>query len=377
VTDLDARTLGARIRDARERVGLSQGDLAEQAALERTAVNKIEAGVRKVSAIELADIAAALDVRMASFFREPVPALFAHRMSQDRDTVDSKIDRLIDDLTSDVEFLEALAPAEFGFAASVAKLEDADLQAPASVSEADELAASARRFVGLDEHQPAYDLVGLVSGIGLMAFSADLGVDAADAATVLLRNGGVSLVNSHNKLGRRRLALAHELGHYLAQDQYTVDWRVADHAHEDVEARLDRFARAFLLPELGLREAWKRKESRELREIAVILGSEYRVDMSTLARRVRELGLVEGDQANFIRTVTTTKSDFIDFGLYMEPELEGVTLPLPYQRAVLRLVRDERISRERALDLLQDTFADADLPLMRLRREDEFWNFVS
>lgn len=82
--------MASRNIGARERVGLSQGELAEQASLERTVVNKIEAGVRKVSALELSDIAAALKVRMASFFREPTPALVAHRMRQDQDTVDAR-----------------------------------------------------------------------------------------------------------------------------------------------------------------------------------------------------------------------------------------------------------------------------------------------
>ena len=68
-----------------------------------------------------------------------------------------------------------------------------------------------------------------------------------------MREGGVCLVNSHNKVGRRRLALAHELGHYLLQDEYTVDWRVTD-GGVGLESRLDRFARALLLPAQGLRE---------------------------------------------------------------------------------------------------------------------------
>ena len=111
--------------------------------------------------------------------------------------------------------------------------------------------------------------------------------------------------------------------------------------------------------------------------MGVILGSEYRVDMSTLARRARELDLVGGQEAEFLRSVKTTKADFIEFGLHMEPEMEGVTLPRPYQLAVVRLVREERISRERALELLLDTFTEADLPAIRVRRENEIWNFVS
>jgi hypothetical protein len=58
-------------------------------------------------------------------------------------------------------------------------------------------------------------------------------------------------------------------------------------------------------------------------------------------------------------------------------ELQGTTVPRPFSLAVLRLVRDERISRERALDLLQGTFDEADLPNIRERRPDEVWDFVS
>jgi len=105
----------------------------------------------------------------------------------------------------------------------------------------------------------------------------------ADAGTILLRQGGVCLINSHNKVGRRRLALAHELGHYLIADDYTIDWRVADQHASDIEARLDRFGRVLLLPETGVRSSWARAfETHDLREAAVLVASDYRVDMATL-----------------------------------------------------------------------------------------------
>src|SRR5262249_48681759 len=92
VADIDAQTLGERIRDARKRADLSQEDLGRTVGLERTVVNKIEGGVRKVTALELADIAAAIGVRMSTFFEEPVPALVEHRSSQGLDTADSQVD---------------------------------------------------------------------------------------------------------------------------------------------------------------------------------------------------------------------------------------------------------------------------------------------
>ncbi len=377
MTELDGRMLGTRIKEARERSGLSQAELAERAGLDRTAVSKVESGIRKVSALELLDIASGLGLRMSSLLRESTPALVAHRMQQDRDALSTSVDVLIERLVVDVEFLAELAGDTMGLTESAQTLLGADLRSPTSVRDAEDLAQTARAILHLDDREPVYDLLNLVGDVGLMAFSMDAGVGAADAGTVLLRTGGVSLVNSHNKIGRRRLALAHELGHYLAQDQYSLDWRVGDPASRDIEARLDRFARCFLLPEEGLREEWHRQDGRELRDVAVILGSHFRVDMSTLARRARELDLADAGEADLIRQVSTTRADFVEFGLVMEPQVEGTVLPLKFQRAVLHLVRDERISRERAIDLLRGSFTEDELPPVRIRRDDEIWNSVS
>lgn len=377
MAEIDERALGSRVREARERAGVKQGELANQVGLDRTAVNKIEGGTRKVTALELSAIAHALGVRMSSFFLEPVPALVSHRSSQGLDTSDSKVDRLLASLAANVEFVQSLAPAELGLTGLDERISGLPFQHPGSLSEADSLAAEARALLGLDATEPIRDFVAQVAALGLLVFSVDLGVDTADAGTILLRQGGVTLVNSHNKVGRRRLAGAHELGHYLVADEYTVDWRVAD-SGGDIEALLDRFARALLLPEGGLRSSWSQHmETRSVRDAAVLVGSQFRVDMSTLARRLHELGLIANDEIGMVRKVITTQADIVDFGLVVPSDLEATSLPVPYQKAVLRAFRDERISRERALDLLQGTFADDDLPELRLRRDDEIWNFVS
>ena len=58
-------------------------------------------------------------------------------------------------------------------------------------------------------------------------------------------------------------------------------------------------------------------------------------------------------------------------------ELDGTKVPQNFARAVVKLVREEQISRERALELLQGTFNETDLPQPRPRRSDEIWKFVS
>lgn len=53
----DRRTLGARLRAAREYLGLSQDEVARAIGLARPAVSLIESGQRKVDALELKKLA--------------------------------------------------------------------------------------------------------------------------------------------------------------------------------------------------------------------------------------------------------------------------------------------------------------------------------
>lgn len=380
MADIDARTLGERIRDARKRADLSQEDLGQAVGLERTVMNKIEGGVRKVTALELSDIAAAIGVRMSTFFEEPVPALVAHRSSQGLDTTDSQIDALLAKFASEVEFVASLGVDELGLNAADI-VTQAGITQPSTNADAEALAVKARDLMALSAEEPIRQLSDCVASLGLLAFSRDVGKDTADAGTILLPRGGVTLVNSYMKVGRRRLALAHELGHYLIADAYTVDWRVADHSDQAVpmESRLDRFARALLLPKAAVTRQWREKVARSgERTAAILLASQFRVDMATLATRLKELGLADTETVALMRKYRTTQTDIVEMNLHVPlEELEGTTVPRPFARAVLRLVRDERISRERALDLLQGTFDEADLPHVRERRADEIWNFVS
>ena len=63
-TESDRQTLGERLRVAREYVGLKQDDVARHLAIPRSALSHIEAGQRKVDALEL--------TRMAKLYQRPV-----------------------------------------------------------------------------------------------------------------------------------------------------------------------------------------------------------------------------------------------------------------------------------------------------------------
>jgi len=365
--------MGERIAAARGRAGLTQAELAAEVSLDRSALTKIENGSRRVSALELARIADALGERIEWFVTEPPKAIVSHRNVQEPGGKSPAIDRLIERVAWNVEFViehsDRLDQPQLG-----------GLSRPGTLDEAERAADRARSLLGLDEVQPFPGIADQLVEAGLLVFSFDLGPDAADAASILLAAGGVAAVNGNLHVGRRRLAAIHEFGHYLFADEYVVDWRVADSDDANAwETRLDRFARAVLLPAHGLRQSWEALVSGgdDLRTVVVKIGSKFRVDMSTLARRLVELRIVPQDQAQRIRAVRTNRADIVEHNLVVGAELVAPGLPTPYERAVLRLYRQELVSAARAADLLFDTWEEDDLPALSQLPESAIWEFVS
>ncbi|GAA3830749.1 hypothetical protein GCM10022226_59510 [Sphaerisporangium flaviroseum] len=367
----DSDWVGGQVADARRRAGLTQADLAAMISLDRSALTKIENGSRRVSALELARIADALGERIEWFVKQAPAAIVSHRNLQEPGAVSPKIDRLVEQVARHVEFV--LAHDER------LTLDTPCRARPDSGESAERSAAEARKLLGLDSDEPFSNVSGKAADIGLLVFSFDLGADAADAASIMLGEGGVAIINGGLRIGRRRLATAHELGHYLFQDEYTVDWRIAEQDGDDAwESRLDRFARALLLPPRGLRESWARlRRNGDLRTTAVRVGSAFQVDMSTLARRLLELGIVGPSDAKQVRMVRTTKADIVELNLVVPDELAPPYLAKPYIESVLRLYRNATVSTARATDLLMDTWNEDDLPVLPQLPDSAIWQFVS
>ncbi len=370
---LDAQTIGQRIAEARGRAGLTQAALAAAVALDRSSLAKIETGARRVSALELARIAEAVGERFEWFVEDEPAAIVSRRNLQEPGAPSPRLDQMVERIARSVEFLMR-HDLEFTLPSC------SPMDRPSSVNAAEAAATAARSLMGLSEAEPCPDVSARLATLGLLVFSLWVGDEVADAGSILLRQGGVALVNGNLRTGRRRLAVVHELGHYLFADEFTVDWRIGEQDDSEAwESRLDRFARATLLPPSGLGRAWTelRELGDDLRTVAVKLASRFRVDMSTLSRRLLELGLVNQAEADSVRHIRTTKADIIDHNLLVAQELEPPSLPRPYLKSVLRLYRGETISAARATDLLLDTWDEADLPPLAPLPEQAIWTFVS
>lgn len=373
---LNSAELGHRVAQARRRAGLTQADLARSISVNRSVLAKMETGNRRLSALELARVAEALGERIEWFIEDTPPAIVSHRNVTDPGEPSPCIDVEVERRVRAVEFV---ARHDMEFRNKVKQPPVFPL--PGNKEEAEDLAREARTIIGAQQEEALTNLGTKVIRAGLLPFVVDLGTDTADAASVLLANGAVAVVNGALRVGRRRLSLAHELGHLLVADEYTIDWRVDGSTSRDFREQLiDRFARSLLLPSRALQEKWEtwgESSNNGLRSATVRTASHFRVDMSTLARRLGELGLISGAQASQIRTTKTTRADIVKYDLVNSDELYPGQLPREYEAAVLRLFSTEKISEDRALDLLMNTWDSAELPNLPERNESAIWQFVS
>jgi transcriptional regulator with XRE-family HTH domain len=95
----DRKSLGAKLRDAREYLGLSQDEVARSVGLTRPAVSLIESGQRKVDALELK--------KLAELYQRPVT-----EFTGDVDTIESSMPETVQHLARAASKLKEADRAE-------------------------------------------------------------------------------------------------------------------------------------------------------------------------------------------------------------------------------------------------------------------------
>src|SRR6202034_1508794 len=94
--------LGRGIAQAREDSRKTQSELADLVGLDRTAVVRLEAGNRKVSATELVAIASALERPIDCFVTEPPPAVISRRQNSAVDGLSRWLDLALENAARDI-----------------------------------------------------------------------------------------------------------------------------------------------------------------------------------------------------------------------------------------------------------------------------------
>ncbi|WP_436520669.1 helix-turn-helix domain-containing protein [Actinoplanes sp. HUAS TT8] len=343
-------SIGQRVREARLAANLSQDELGRRLGLDRTMVAKIEAGTRRIDAVELIGLGQALDLPIDYFLRER-PAVLSRRSGLlDEDATDAsrgsfRLEAALVSWLHDVRQVQSFGVLTVG--AILGYPEAADSEAAAQSA-----AGWLRGRLG-SGNEPIESLVKACQEAGLLVAVADL---PGDGASVRDDDLAVAVVSRRGDPGRRRSTAAHELGHLVLGDEYSSDLGV----HTSRAAResvIDAFAAEFLLPSTVITAGGFS------RDVLVRLASTYRTSWSLAVRQAVRAGVLDQGEAAGWLPLTPTRSELLDTtGWTPQPDLEWIRVPPAYAHAVLEARRRHLITTTRAVELMRGQIAETDLP---------------
>jgi Zn-dependent peptidase ImmA (M78 family)/DNA-binding XRE family transcriptional regulator len=266
-----------RIRESREKAGLSQAQLAERLDRTQTSVSLWESGKRTAGLDDLIDIADALGVEVSTFLppnraRRPVVALL--RATAER-LVDHQLYEAIDRLVSDAE---------------VAAMPSAEL----SVSAAGPSHAANELLEKANVNAPPIDVLSLCAKCGVLVLKRSFR-EALSGFVFAYEDGAVIGINDDQLKTRQRFTMAHELGHYLLRHHERSDYGgrfhidLAEGTPPGFDWRAERAANEFaadlLMPRRLMAAAFAQSQD------PITLASTFNVSQVAMGIRLDALGL--------------------------------------------------------------------------------------
>jgi len=360
---MDKVLLGQRLAEARDLAGMTQESVARAVSLDRTAIVLLEKGERNLKVPELVAIAQVLG-RPLSYFVEPPVSAAVSRRSAPHTAHDSTraLDVEIDQFATDVRALLSLrlvVPAARRDSTHVPRTHD----------EAEITAMACRKQAGLNS-APIEDLGRTCEVFGLYTFAAHLGESGPDGGCIELTvdagSVGVAVINGDAAAGRRRMTLAHELGHWLFGDAYDVS------ASLDNEKMINSFAIHFLAPRAGVIEVWNRYPDWPLRDRALGVGVAFRLSWSAVTSQLRNIGLISHEDRERLGAAEPRSGDYLRLGLAFSEELAAPYLSPGYVAACLTGYTSSVMTEAKALELLRGLLRVEDLPAMDSFSLDEY-----
>jgi len=364
---MDKTLLGQRLAEARELAGMTQDAVAKELKLDRAAISLLERGDRNLRVPELVTLAGLLG-RPLSFFVEPPVQAAVNRRAAPHAEHDStlRLDVEVDQFAGDVRTM-----LEMGLLASADRSPSA--RTPRTHVEAERAATKFRREAKLGEG-PVGDLGQVCEMFGLYTWAPALGRSGPDGACVEVEAHGrvaaVTVINGDADSGRRRMTLAHELGHWLFGDAYDAQ------AGLDAEKRIDSFAIHFLGPRSGVTRVWREHSERSTRDRALIVGVEFRLSWTAMIGQLRNLDLITHKERERLASDEPKRGDYLRLGLSWPDELAAPYLSPVYVAACLNGYTAGDLTAARTIELLHGLITTNDLPhrpddKLRLRRAFE------
>ncbi|WP_285703389.1 XRE family transcriptional regulator [Microtetraspora sp. NBRC 16547] len=347
--------VGDRIRECRVAAGLSQEQLASAMNLERTIIAKIETGVRRVDALELAKLSAVLDVPLTYFLSRP-PAVISRRAELAEDSATDagrqsyRLEMALAIWLADVRQLIELGQLHLSPPARCGR-DVEDVEAARAVA----MWARKRLDLGLG---PISSLMSVCESLGQMVAVVEI---PGDGASLIEDGVAVAVVSSQGDPGRRRATAAHELGHLIIGDEYSTDLGVHT-SRADREQVIDAFAAELLLPIDSVRNAC-RDAGEGRRETLVRLAAGYRTSWSLAIRQALAADVIDREEAKELRRRNPTRAELMEaVGWAPQPDLQNIRVPPSYAHAVLQAWKKGMVTAPRAADLMRGQIVESDLP---------------
>jgi Zn-dependent peptidase ImmA (M78 family)/transcriptional regulator with XRE-family HTH domain len=362
---MDELALGRRVAHARDVADITQDGLARAVGLDRTAIKHLESGERKLDVIEVAAISQVLG-RPLSFFVDPPAAAVVNRRTDAglRHSTSRALDIELDQFAGDLRML-----LEMGVISPVAR---ADRSTPDDEIRAEQMAKAIRSSLGLDlgsEYQAVHDLGRACGSLGLYMYSASLGEAGPDGAYVEVTGEyldlGAAVINGDAPPGERRVALAHELGHWLCGDAYDSS------GSPESEKMVHSFALHFLAPRAGLHMIWNEHDSWSERDRALAVGATYRLSWSATLSQLKSVGIIDGDSFRRLSESEPRLGDYLRLGFSSTNELASPYVSPDLVSACVNGYAGGKLTESRTLELLRGTLAARDLPQKSGRSVDD------
>lgn len=334
---------------------MSQEELASALKLDRTMIAKIERGVRRVDALELAKLSAVLQVPLG-YFLDSQPSVVSRRAELTDDTVT--------DATRQSHRLEVALST---WLADIRQLVEMQAFSPPGIERYPEEvgdASSARRAAAWVRERLGHGIEPIDS---LMSVCERLGqlvaVVGAPGEGASLTDGdlAVAVVSRHRDPGRRRATAAHELGHLIVGDEYSTD--IGIHTSRDErEAIIDAFAAELLLPVAAFRSV-PGSSDRAKREDLVVMAARFRTSWSLTLRQAVTAEVIDRSAASELRRRNPTRGELMEaVGWTPQPDLEAVRVPPSIAHAVMECYKRSLITESRAVELMRGQIVATDLP---------------
>lgn len=347
---MDKATLGVRITAAREASGQTQTELARALGIDRSAVSRLEAGGRKLDVNELLALCRTLDVPLAYLISDAPPAVVSRRQDSNSDGGSTwSIDTALHLLSHDVAHLQKMgltdAPAQIP-----------ELRTPRTHDEAEQDAAGVRRALGLSD-EPISDLGRICERAGLLVHvSDDLHGDGAFVAVDESNPAlGAAVVSGAAKSGRRRMTLAHELGHWVFGDGY-------DRGASWDESMIFSFAIHFLAPRSAVLREWHHHRAWSARDRALRIAAIFQLSWSASLNQLVTVGAIDPSSRERLLAQRPRRGDYVRLRLDLHEDLRGPYLPPGLTSGILEGFVNGDLTRTKALELLRGTVADDELP---------------